>query len=182
MKYFLNFESQTGTLLEGGKQFDSSRDSKKPFQFTIGVGQVIKGWDEGVMKMSLGERAILTIPAEMGYGERVRTDSHFLVISQWNDSINLQGYSGAIPPNADLVFDVELLQINNKRYYYTPEQKEKYVKMMDTWMKKKLKKYNDDKSFRTEMNKTHSSRKNFEAHLKSLCEKKVGSIRVRDDL
>ena len=45
---------------------DSSRDKKKPFQFTIGVGQVIKGWDEGVMKMSLGERAILTIPSDMG--------------------------------------------------------------------------------------------------------------------
>ena len=81
-----------------------------------------------------------------------------------------------------MVFDVELLQINNKRYYYTSDQKEKYVKMMETWMKKKLKKYDDDKSFRTDMNKTHSNRKTFEAHLKSLSEKKIGAIRVRDDL
>ena len=93
-----------------------------------------------------------------------------------------RGYPGAIPGNADLVFDVELLQINNKRYYYTSDQKEKYVKMMETWMKKKLKKYDDDKSFRTDMNKTHSNRKTFEAHLKSLSEKKIGAIRVRDDL
>jgi len=82
----------TGTLAENGKKFDSSVDRGTPFQFTIGVGQVIKGWDQGVMKMSLGEKAKLHIPSSLGYGER--------------------GAGGDIPPNADLVFEVELLAIN----------------------------------------------------------------------
>ena len=81
----------TGTLTDGRK-FDSSRDRGQPFVTKIGVGQVIRGWDEGVPTMSVGERARLTITGDYAYGER--------------------GYPGLIPPNATLIFDVELLRIN----------------------------------------------------------------------
>lgn len=77
--------------LTSGEKFDSSVDRNDPFEFVLGAGQVIGGWDQGVSTMRVGDKVKLTIPPHLAYGE--------------------QGYPGAIPPNATLVFEVELLAV-----------------------------------------------------------------------
>ncbi len=84
----------TGWLEENGAQgakFDSSLDHGAPFSFTVGAGQVIQGWDEAVAMMAVGEKARITVPAALAYGEK--------------------GVEGAIPANANLIFEVELLEV-----------------------------------------------------------------------
>ncbi|WFD36854.1 peptidylprolyl isomerase [Malassezia cuniculi] len=84
-----------GTLQSNGNKFDSSRDRGQPFRTRIGVGQLIRGWDEGVPQLSLGQKARLICSPDYAYGAR--------------------GFPPIIPPNSTLVFEVELLAINGKK-------------------------------------------------------------------
>eukprot|EP00468_Gymnochlora_sp_CCMP2014_P008055 CAMPEP_0167756050 /NCGR_PEP_ID=MMETSP0110_2-20121227/9163_1 /TAXON_ID=629695 /ORGANISM="Gymnochlora sp., Strain CCMP2014" /LENGTH=178 /DNA_ID=CAMNT_0007642103 /DNA_START=24 /DNA_END=560 /DNA_ORIENTATION=+ len=146
-----------GTLKDGGKKFDSSRDRGQLFEFTIGVGQVIKGWDEGVMKMSLGERAILNITSDYGYGAR--------------------GAGAAIPPNADLVFDVELVKINGKKLITETELKD-FKERLDKWAASKLEKYDSNEKFKAARDKKYGDRAAYETFLKTEVSKSVDEAKL----
>ncbi|KAI9509416.1 hypothetical protein F5148DRAFT_760363 [Russula earlei] len=84
----------TGKLFSNGVKFDSSHDRGQPLPLTLGVGQVIRGWDEGLVGMCVGEKRTLTIPSDMAYGQR--------------------GFGSVIPANSALVFDVELVGLTSK--------------------------------------------------------------------
>ncbi|ORZ03048.1 hypothetical protein BCR43DRAFT_482653 [Syncephalastrum racemosum] len=88
----------TGTLFNSGEKFDSSLDRNQPLEFTLGTGRVIKGWDQGLKNMCIGEKRRLVIPPELGYGDR--------------------GAGSAIPGGATLVFDVELVDIKEGTHHY----------------------------------------------------------------
>ncbi len=99
---FFLMQHYVGTLASNGSKFDSSIEKGRPFRFTIGKGEVIRGWDDGVMQMSLGERAELHITSDYGYGPH--------------------GAGDVIPPNADLIFEVELLKINEQDSGIAPQE------------------------------------------------------------
>ncbi|KAI0036940.1 hypothetical protein K488DRAFT_40234 [Vararia minispora EC-137] len=85
----------TGTLHSNGNKFDSSHDRGQPLPLTLGIGQVIKGWDEGLQGMCVGEKRTITIPSDKAYGSR--------------------GFGNLIPANSALVFDVELVDLESKQ-------------------------------------------------------------------
>ncbi|KAM0459907.1 hypothetical protein ACHAPV_000156 [Trichoderma viride] len=91
-----------GTLLASGKKFDASYDRNQPFSFKLGAGQVIKGWDQGLLDMCIGEKRTLTIPPELGYGSR---------------------NAGPIPADSTLVFETELLAIEGVKAPEKPTEK-----------------------------------------------------------
>ncbi|GMM58259.1 peptidylprolyl isomerase family protein [Maudiozyma humilis] len=84
----------TGKFLDNGEVFDSSYDRNSPITFKLGSGQVIKGWDQGILGMCVGEERTIRIPSDLAYGKR--------------------GAAGVIPPDADMVFDVKLMDASNK--------------------------------------------------------------------
>lgn len=145
-----------GKLKANGKTFDSSRTvGKKPITFRIGEDKVIKGCEIGVLMMTLGERALLTIPSALAYGEA-------------------GGGGGIVPPNADLVFDVELLEIEGR----TVASIAKYEAEVRSWAESKLASFDSDGKFRAKRLKEHGSREAYEAFLDAKITEKLSAVPV----
>mmetsp|Transcript_59916 Transcript_59916/g.135131 ORF Transcript_59916/g.135131 Transcript_59916/m.135131 type:complete len:170 (+) Transcript_59916:47-556(+) len=142
----------TGTLKENGNKFDSSRDKGSPLSFQVGAEprQVIQGWDEGMLEVSLGEQARLTISSDYAYGEHGYGDG------------------SKIPPNADLVFEVELVSINGK----TRKDLEKFEAELDQWVHKKLDTYDSD----AKVKEKYPSKDKYEEHLRKKTAKQLRHI------
>jgi FK506-binding protein 1 len=153
-----------GALISDGSVFDSSRKKQIPFVFKLGAGAVIKGWDLGVAQMSLGQRAKLTIAAHAAYGK-----------AGCIDKVNASG-TGVIPPNADLSFDVELLDINHRASVSVLA---KYQQTLDAWIATKMKKFDADADVREAMEAKHGGRDGYIAHLESVTAAKYEAERAR---
>eukprot|EP00967_Tisochrysis_lutea_P106919 scaffold164343_cov27-Tisochrysis_lutea.AAC.1 len=151
----------TGTLLNDGSEFDSSREKGVPFTFGLGSGAVIRGWDLAIGSMSLGQRAKLFINADAAYGRKGFVDKQ-----------NASG-TGIIPPNADLVFDVEILDINDCRGIASDAKLAVYRKKLTAWVDEKLDKFDRDSDFASKQTAKHGSRDGFYVHLKSQIEGKL---------
>ena len=129
------------------------------FEFTIGVGQVIKGWDEGVILMSAGERATLTISSDFGYGA--------------------SGSPPVIPGGADLCFDVELVAINGKKAFYTQEEKDKFTAQMNVWKEKQIAKFDDDEAFKAKKLAKFETEDAFRAFVDKSVAEDIAAVTVR---
>ena len=145
----------TGTLAADGSEFDSSRAKGVPFTFVLGAGKVIKGWELGLASMSLGQRSRLAISAEAGYGK-----------SGCEDRANASG-SGVIPPHADLIFDVELLDIDDRRGVATEGRLQAYAKTLDAWVAGKMAKFDAEPEFASTKGAKHGGRDGFLASLEA---------------
>ena len=150
-----------GTLLSDGTMFDSSRVKKVPFTFKLGGGGVIKGYDRGVSQMSVGQRAKLTIPSHAAYGSVGAVDKQ-----------NASG-TGIIPPDADLNFDVELLDVN---FALTLG---RYQATLEAWIASKLAAYDDDAEVRAPLEAKHSNRDGYSAHLHGAAARKYDAERAK---
>lgn len=151
-----------GSLQSDGSVFDSSRDKGKPFSFTLGTGDVVRGWDIALAKMTVGQRATLTIAASAGYG------------AKGCESATASG-TGKIPPDADLVFDVELLDLNGRRSLA------RYLSTLDDWIHGKLDKYDSghDEAACAAIDAKHGGRDAYEMYLRETAVTKYDAERTK---
>lgn len=151
-----------GSLASDGTVFDSSRAKGVPFQFTLGKGEVIRGWELALTQMSCGERAKVHIAAEAGYGAK-----------GCKDKANAHG-TGVIPPNAALIFDIELLDVNGRRSL------SRFLNTLFEWVASKMATFDGgDAAARAAIEAKHGGRDEYHAHLQQLAVDKYEKERAK---